>query len=78
MVFYRATGGGTAWTGNNWGSDQPIGTWQGVTTNAEGRVTYLSLRDTRLRGSIPAELGQLTYLEIAESVRKRLEWLDSG
>ena len=63
MIFYRATGGGTDWTGNNWGSDQPIGTWQGVNTNADGRVTHLSLYDTRLRGSIPAELGQLTYLK---------------
>ena len=32
------------------------------TTNADGRVTHLSL-DTRLRGSIPAELGQLTNLK---------------
>ena len=63
MIFYRATGGGTDWTGDNWGSDQPIGTWQGVNTNAQGRVTQLSLSDTRLRGSIPAELGQLTYLK---------------
>ena len=22
MIFYRATGGGTAWTGNHWGSDE--------------------------------------------------------
>ena len=63
MIFYRATGGGTDWTGDNWGSDQPIGTWQGVNTNAQGRVTQLSLSDTRLSGSIPAELGQLTYLK---------------
>ena len=63
MVFYRATGGGSAWTGNNWGSDQSIGTWQGVTTNAEGRVTRLVLNNRGLSGSIPAELGQLTNLE---------------
>ena len=63
MVFYRATGGGSAWTGNNWGSDQSIGTWQGVTTNAEGRVTRLVLNNNDLSGSIPAALGQLTKLE---------------
>ena len=63
MVFYRATGGGSAWTGNHWGSDQSIGTWEGVITNAEGRVTRLSLYDKELSGSIPSSLGQLTKLE---------------
>ena len=63
MIFYRATGGGTDWTGDNWGSDEPIGTWQGVTTNADGRVTHLSLYAMELNGSIPAELGQLTNLQ---------------
>ena len=63
MAFYRGTGGGSAWTGNNWGSDEPIGTWEGVNTNAEGRVTRLVLNNRELSGSIPAELGQLTKLE---------------
>ena len=30
IAFYKATGGGSAWTGDNWGSDEPIGTWEGV------------------------------------------------
>ena len=63
MIFYRATGGGTDWTGDNWGSDEPIGTWQGVTTNADGRVTRLLLGGDGLTGSIPSELGQLTNLQ---------------
>ena len=63
MVFYQATGGGSAWTGDNWGSDEPIGTWEGVTTNVEGRVTRLVLNNRELSGSIPSELGQLTKLE---------------
>ena len=62
LIFYRATGGGSTWRGNNWGSDEPIGTWEGVTTNAEGRVTRLELRNRALSGSIPAALGQLTNL----------------
>ena len=45
------------------GSDQPIGAWEGVTTNAEGRVTRLVLSKSQLSGSIPAALGQLTNLE---------------
>ena len=63
MVFYRATSGGSAWTGNNWSSDEPIGTWEGVATNAQGRVTRLVLNNRDLSGSIPAALGQLTKLE---------------
>ena len=70
MVFYTATGGGSTWHGDNWGSDEPIGTWEGVTTNAEGGVTSLELPksqlsggESKLSGFIPAELGQLTNLE---------------
>ena len=64
MALYKATGGGTDWKNDtNWGSDAPIGTWEGVTTNAAGRVTYLNLGDNRLTGTIPAELGKLTKLE---------------
>ena len=63
IAFYRATGGGSAWTGDHWVSDEPIGTWEGVTTNAEGRVTHLELPSSQLRGSIPAELGLLANLE---------------
>ena len=63
MEFYRATGGGTAWTGRNWGSDEPLGTWQYVTTNADGRVTKLWLSRPNLSGSLPSSLGNLTYLE---------------
>ena len=70
IAFYQATGGGSAWTGDNWVSDEPIGAWEGVTTNADGRVTSLELPksqlsggESKLSGFIPAELGQLTNLE---------------
>ena len=63
IAFYTATGGGSAWTGENWGSDAPIGTWQGVTTDQEGRVIRLGLVEDGLTGSIPPELGQLTNLQ---------------
>ena len=63
LAFYEATGGGSAWTGDNWGSDEPIGTWQGATTDTEGRITKLELYELGLSGSIPAELAQLNNLQ---------------
>ena len=77
MIFYRATGGGSAWTGSNWGRDQPIGTWEGVNTNAEGRVTHLQLYDRDLTGTLPAELGQLTNLEWLNLGSKPIKWYAS-
>ena len=64
LAFYAATGGGSAWTGDNWDSDEPIGTWQGVTTDEEGRVIRLELSGLGLTGAIPAELAQLTNLQL--------------
>ena len=46
----------------NWLSDKPIGEWSGVTTNADGRVTSLSLPGHRMKGQLPAELGNLSEL----------------
>ena len=62
-VFYNATGGAN-WTDNtNWGSlAVPLSEWYGVTTDADGRVTSLSLFGNGLTGTIGAELGVLTRL----------------
>ena len=55
--------GGDAWTDNtSWKSNDPLGSWYGVTTNAAGRVTRLNLASNNLTGSIPADLGKLTEL----------------
>ena len=63
VALYNATDGPN-WTNNtNWLSDQPVGEWHGVTTNADGRVVMLELLDNGLNGRIPAALGSLTYLE---------------
>ena len=42
--------------GTNWGSEEPIDTWLGVTTDADGRVTGLELsrRLGDLTGTLPA------------------------
>ncbi len=45
-----------------WSVETPITQWEGISVSDTG-VTELSLVDRRLRGEIPAELGQLTQLE---------------
>ena len=50
--------------GPNWLSAAPIWEWEGVTVDAEDRVTELSLTSNRLSGKIPAELGSLSDLRI--------------
>ena len=61
-ALYNATSGAHWTVSTNWLSDEPLGTWHGVTTNSDGRVTGLDLSDNRLRGQIPAEIGQLRNL----------------
>ena len=54
---------GDKWTNNdNWLSDAPLGTWYGVTADANGRVIELDLWHNDLSGTIPPELGNLTAL----------------
>ena len=61
-ALYNAAGGAN-WTRNdNWLSGQPLSTWYGVSTDANGRVTELRLGGNGLRGTIP-ELSALANLE---------------
>lgn len=65
VALYDAAGGDDWKDRTNWLSDEPLGTWYGVRT-AGGRVVYLDLcgpGGNNLRGSMPAELGNLTALE---------------
>ncbi len=63
-AFYNATGG-SCWINNtNWLSDAPLGQWHGVITDDAGRVTHILLTENGLTGTIPAQLGNLTNLEI--------------
>ena len=77
-AFYNATNG-ESWTNNdNWLSNKPLGEWHGVTTDADGRVTALSLRDNNLVGEIPPILVQLDKLEVlaldGNSLSGKIPW----
>ena len=62
-ALYDSTGS-EGWDDNtNWGSDEPLGGWSGVSTNADGRVTHLVVNFNNLSGTLPAQLGNLTSLE---------------
>ena len=61
-ALYNSAGGGNWQNNTNWRSNEPLGTWYGVTTDANGRVTALNLSDNRLRATIPDSLGNLTNL----------------
>ena len=63
-ALYDATGGPTWTNSTNWKTLAPLGEWHGVTTDAEGRATGLSLPANLLAGQLPAGLGRLGRLEI--------------
>ena len=64
MILYEATRG-DRWrnrSNENWGSDEPLATWSGVSTDNDGRVTGLDLMANGLNGPFPPELGRLSRL----------------
>lgn len=61
-VLYRATGGADWKNSENWLSDKPLGEWNGVTTDGDGRVVALRFTRNNLVGTIPPEIGHLTNL----------------
>ena len=65
VAFYHATNGANWSNGENWLSDEPLGSWHGVTADSNGRVNSLSLKDNQLGGSIPPQLGNLSNLTSA-------------
>ena len=62
-ALYNSAGGVNWTTNTNWGNAVPIGTWSGVTTDSNGRVTKLDLRTNNLAGTLPDELGDFTGMQ---------------
>ncbi len=63
LALYEATDGDNWIDNTNWCSDRPIWEWQGVSTDAQGRVSHLYLGRNNLSGTIPSEIGYLTGLK---------------
>ena len=72
VALHNATGRPNWSSNNNWLSDVPIGQWEGVTTDDNGRVTELNLQFDQLSGEIPPELGNLANLEWLDLNRNQL------
>lgn len=62
-ALYNATNG-LLWKDDTaWLTDAPLGEWNGVETDAAGRVVGLKLGDNGLLGTIPPEVGSLSALK---------------
>ena len=64
VSFYDATNGQRWRRSTNWLSRAPLGSWFGVTIDAEGMVVELSLPRNDLDGRLPHELGKLSRLRM--------------
>ena len=63
-ALYDATGGADWKIDDGWLGDGALDKWLRVTTDENGRVTDLDLSANQLNGEIPAELGNLSRLEL--------------
>ena len=61
-TFYHATGGPNWERNENWLTDAALAEWEGVETDAAGRVVRLNLSYNGLSGQIPPEISGLTRL----------------
>ena len=62
VALFNATNGWN-WEYNvNWLSDTPLEEWWGISTNDDGRVSYIGLAYRELSGETPPELGSLSNL----------------
>ncbi|MBO7418294.1 MAG: hypothetical protein J6U14_05110 [Bacteroidaceae bacterium] len=58
--------GGDKWTSKKWDITKPLsdsGAWPGVVANEKGVVTQIDLKGCGLTGTIPADIGDLIYLQ---------------
>ena len=63
VALYDATDGPNWFRSTNWDTAAPVADWYGVTADTDGNITRLYLDFNGLSGSVPAEIGSLTYLD---------------
>ena len=63
VALYESTSGKDWYWNQHWLTDAPIGDWEGVTTDSNGRVTSILLPSNNLKGQIPPEIGDLSHLK---------------
>ena len=66
VALYNFTNGDNWNVNTNWKSDDPLDQWQGITTDATGRVTRIGLQSNGLTGRLPdlSALTSLTWLSL--------------
>ncbi len=64
LKLYEAMGGADWTHKENWGTDAPLGSWEGVFVDGPGAVRMLLLRENGLTGAIPPELAGLETLNV--------------
>ena len=72
IALYNATNGPHWLRRDNWLTNAPLGSWHGVETDGQGRVTGLNLRRNGLLGPLPPELGYLRNLRVIRLAYNRL------
>ena len=71
-AFYHAMDGPNWANSTNWLTDSPLSEWYGVSLGRKSGVVWLLLPANRLKGEIPAELGDLPALENLDLSRNLL------
>ena len=64
VALYNATDGANWHNNTNWLSDKPLHEWYGVNADKNRNVKNMLLQRNNLRGTIPAELGNLANPKI--------------
>src|SRR5262245_1181898 len=63
IEFYEALSGPDWIERDFWASDKPVGEWHGVTTDADGYVTVLTIYDNNLTGQMSPAVCRLQRLQ---------------
>ena len=66
VALYNSANGPNWEDKTNWNSAEPISSWFGVTTDDNGRVIELNLRENGLSGSLSTAIGQLGQLKVLD------------